>query len=188
MEFRILGPLEVEEDGRSVAPGGRKARALLAVLLIHANEPLSADRLVEEVWGRELPENAAKTLQIHVSRLRKTLGADRLRTTPGGGYQLVVGPDELDRDRAVALVQRGSRLLEEGNARGAASGFAEARTLFRGRPLEELADEPFAQGEIARLEELRLTADEGYAETQIAQGRGARVVGELESLVSANPL
>ena len=97
MEFRILGPLEVEENGKPLAPGGRKARALLALLLIHANESLSADRLVDEVWGDELPENASKTLQIHVSRPRKTLAAERLRTTRGGGYELVVRPDELEK-------------------------------------------------------------------------------------------
>src|SRR5918995_4705492 len=118
MEFRILGPLEVEEEGQPLAPRGRKARALLAVLLLHANRPVSADRLVDEVWGDELPENAAKSLQIHVSRLRKALGNERLRTA-AGGYELVVRPEELDRDRAAELVRRAREQLEEGDAAGA---------------------------------------------------------------------
>ena len=188
MEFRILGPLEVEENGRSLAPGGRRARALLAVLLIHANQPVSADRLVDEVWGDELPENAAKSLQIHVSRLRKALGNERLRTSAGGGYALVVEPDELDRDRAEELVRRGRHELDARDADAAASAFAEALALFRGRPLEEFAAEAFAHAEIARLEELRLAAAEGHADAKLALGHGPSIVGELESLVAMHPL
>ena len=144
MEFRILGPLGAEEDGKQLAPSGHKARALLALLLLHANEPISADRLLEEVWGDQLPANRAKTLQIHISRLRKSLGADRLKTG-GGGYALAVGDGELDRDRAVSLVERGDRMLEEGDAKTAGAFFREALSLFHGKPLEEFAYERFAQ-------------------------------------------
>ncbi|MEJ7567014.1 MAG: BTAD domain-containing putative transcriptional regulator [Gaiellaceae bacterium] len=188
MDFRILGPLEVEENGRSLAPSGRKARALLAVLLIHANEPISADRLIDEVWGEELPENAAKSLQIQISRLRKTVGGERLRTGARGGYELVVHSDELDRDRAVTLVERGRALLEDGKAADAGSAFADALALFRGRPLEEFAREAFAHAEIERLEELRLSASEGVFESELSRGRGARIVGELESRIAETPL
>ena len=188
MDFRILGPLEVEENGRPLAPGGRKARALLAVLLIHANEPVSADRLVEDVWGGELPENAAKSLQIHISRLRKTLGGERLRTTAQGGYELVLGPGELDRDRALELVQRGRGLLDSGDPAAAGAAFAGALSLFRGRPLEEFDGEEFARTEIARLEDLRFSAAEGRFDAELALGNGGRLVGELESVSAASPL
>jgi len=187
MEFRILGPLEVEENGRPLAPSGRKARALLAVLLIHANEPISADRLIDEVWGEELPENAAKSLQIQISRLRKILGSERLRTV-GRTYELTVHEGELDGQRAEALLESGRQRLEQGQPKGAVSAFREALGLFRGRPLEEFADEPFARAEIARLEDLRLAAAEGAVDVVLAQGHGRRVVGELESLVAENPL
>jgi DNA-binding SARP family transcriptional activator len=97
MRFQLLGPLEVTAAGEPIPLGGPKQRLVLAHLLTRANEIVSADLLVDEVWGDELPENAAKTLQIHVSRLRKTLAAERLRTTRGGGYELVVRPDELEK-------------------------------------------------------------------------------------------
>lgn len=187
MEFRILGPLGAEEDGKQLAPSGHKARALLALLLLHANEPISADRLLEEVWGDQLPANRAKTLQIHISRLRKSLGADRLKTG-GGGYALAVGDGELDRDRAVSLVERGDRMLEEGDAKTAGAFFREALSLFHGRPLEEFAYERFAQAELARLEELHLQAQEGRIESELAVGRGAQVTSELDALVAEHPL
>ncbi len=187
MEFRILGPLEAEEDGKQLAPSGHKARALLALLLLHANEPISADRLLEEVWGDQLPANRAKTLQIHISRLRKSLGADRLKTG-GGGYALAVGDGELDRDRAVSLVERGDRMLEEGDAKTAGAFFREALSLFHGRPLEEFAYERFAQAELARLEELHVQAQEGRIESELAVGRGAQVTSELDALVAEHPL
>src|SRR5919206_4302823 len=99
MEFRILGPLEVRADGRAVALGGSKPRAVLAVLLMHPNQPVSAERLALALWGEEAPAGAVKTVQVHVSRLRKALGdSDALVTTPAG-YVLRVGPDELDAQR-----------------------------------------------------------------------------------------
>lgn len=187
MDFRILGPLEVEENGRPLAPGGRKARAVLAVLLIHANEPVSPDRLVEDVWGGELPENAAKSLQIHISRLRKTLG-ERLRTTAQGSYELALGSGELDRDRALELVRRGGGLLDAGDPAAAAAAFGDALSLFRGRPLEEFSNDEFARAEIVRLEDLRFSAAEGRFDAELALGNGARLVGELESVSAASPL
>jgi len=187
VEFRILGPLEVWQDGKQLAPSGHKARALLALLLLHANEPVTADRLVEEVWGDQLPANSAKTLQIHVSRLRKSLGADRLERV-GGGYALTVGEGELDSDRAASLVERGDRSLDLGEAEAASALFREALVLFQGRPLGEFAYEGFAQAERARLEDLQLKAREGWLEAELALGRGAQLTGELEALVAQHPL
>ncbi|MDQ3066430.1 MAG: AfsR/SARP family transcriptional regulator, partial [Actinomycetota bacterium] len=187
MEFRILGPLEVEENGKQLAPSGQKARALLALLLLRANEPVTSDRLVEEIWGDDLPANSAKTLQIQISRLRKSLGADRLETV-GGGYALVVAEGELDRDRAVSLVERGDRSLAQGEADAAGRCFREALSLFNGRPLGEFAYERFAQAELARLEELEVQAREGLIEAELALGRGPQVTGDLEALVAAHPL
>ena len=187
MEFRILGPLEAEENGKQLAPSGQKARALLALLLLRANEPVTSDRLVEEIWGDDLPANSAKTLQIQISRLRKSLGADRLETV-GGGYALVVAEGELDRDRAVSLVERGDRSLAQGEADAAGRCFREALSLFNGRPLGEFAYERFAQAELARLEDLEVQAREGLIDAELALGRGPQVAGDLEALVAAHPL
>lgn len=187
MQFRILGPLEVVENGKQLAPSGQKARALLALLLLHANKPVASDRLVEEIWGEELPANSAKALQIQISRLRKSLGSGRLETV-GGGYALVVGEGELDLDLALSLVERGERSFAEGDAAAAGSCFREALSLFDGRPLGEFAYSRFAQAELARLEELQMQAREGLIDAELALGRGSQVTGDLEALVAAHPL
>ena len=108
MEFRILGPLEVLSQGRSIELGGQKQRVLLAVLLLHPNEVVSSDRLVEALWFDRPPETATKALQVHVSKLRKALGGDRVRTK-APGYMLVVEEDELDLDRCRRLADEGNR-------------------------------------------------------------------------------
>ena len=187
MEFRILGPLEVEEDGKPLAPSGRRARALLALLLLHANERMSAERLVEEIWGDDAAANPLKTLQIHISRLRKSLGGERLETV-GGGYALLVRAGELDRDRAASLVARGRERLDAGDPEEAGEAFRAALSLFRGRPLEEFVYEPFASVALGLLDELRLEAAEGLFDSQLAMGRGAHIIGEVEALVAEQPL
>src|SRR5919204_4638201 len=106
MEFRILGPLEVRDSEGAISLGGPKQRAVLAVLLLGAGEGLSADRLIDAVWGEEAPATARKALQLYVSRLRRLLGRDRL-LTEGGGYRLVVGRMELDVRRFEGLVEEG---------------------------------------------------------------------------------
>ena len=113
MEFRILGPLEVRVDGDAVALGGRRPRALLAVLLLHANEVVPAERLVDELWGEDTPERAAAALRVNVSRLRKVLRPDVL-TTRSPGYLVRVGPDELDLHRFERLADEGRSLLARG--------------------------------------------------------------------------
>ena len=139
MDFRILGPLEVLENGTPLELGARKHRELLAMLLIHANEVVSIDRLIDALWEEEPPERAQKALQVYVSQLRKTLGRERVETVPPG-YRLRVSDGELDVDRFQAA-------LAEGRP-------DEALFLWRGEPLADVAYSRFAQAETARLEEL----------------------------------
>src|SRR5438067_3219183 len=173
MEFRILGPLEVIENGRTVDLGGQKQRALLAMLLLHANEVVSSDRLIDALWEDDPPETAPKALQVHVSQLRKLVGADRIETR-APGYVLRVRPDELDLSRFAALRAAGSA--------------GEALELWRGQPLADFTYVRFAQSDIARLRELQLACREERIEADLAAGRHAEVVGELEALVSELPL
>src|SRR5947209_10829049 len=183
MDFRILGPLEVLSDGEVLDLGGRKQRGLLAVLLVHANEVVSSDRLIDELWGEDVPPTAAKTVQVFVSRLRKALGDDVLFTR-APGYLLRVDPGSLD-------LQRFEELLGQARAadsRAASAALQEALSLWRGPPLADFAYEPFAQAEIARLEELQLVALESRIETDRALGRSSELVGELEALVARHPL
>jgi YVTN family beta-propeller protein len=194
MEFRILGPLEVRDGERPIEIGGRKPRALLAVLLLHANEVVSTDVLIDELWGETPPATAAKTLQAHVSRLRKTLGGDAESNsggrveTRGQGYLLRVASGELDAEAFRTMLEASRGALADGDPESAADGIRDALALWRGRPLADFAYESFAQAEIARLDELRLAAKEEWIEAQLALGRHAELVPELKTLVSANPL
>ena len=184
MEFRILGPLEVVEQGRPLRLGGSRQRALLAVLLTRANEVVSKDRLIDELWGAHPPEAAGNALQYHVSRLRKTLARDDAIVTRPPGYLIRVAPEELDLLRFEELVQRAQKSPPEPSAQL----LRDALGLWRGPALSDLADEPFAQAEILRLEELRLAALERRLEADLALGGGAELVGELEALVRDHPL
>ena len=176
MDFRLLGPLEVTERGRQVALGGPKQRSVLALLLLHANETVSLDRIGAALWGDRAPPTATKSIQVHVSRLRKDLGADRLATR-APGYVLHVGPDELDLVRFRALM-RAARARPHPPTPPRCS--RDALALWRGDPLADLAYEPFARPQIARLEELRLAALEARVDADLAVGRHAELVGELE--------
>src|SRR3954469_21158002 len=136
MEFQILGPLEVRGARGAGALVGMKPRAVLAVLLFHANEPVSAERLALALWGEDAPASSVKTVQVHVSRLRKALGdAEVLGTTPAG-YRLRVRPGELDAERFELLFEDGRRALACGQAKRAAAVLREALNLWRGPPLE----------------------------------------------------
>ncbi len=183
MEFRLLGPLEVVERDRPVALGGAKQRSLLAVLLLHSNQVVSADRLIDELWGDAPPPTAAKSIQVHVSRLRKELGDGRVATR-APGYVLHVDPSELDLARFDQLVDEASRA----DPKSAAEKLRQALALWRGPALADLAYEPFAQTEIARLEELRLAVLERRIDADLAAGRHAQLVGELEALAAEHPL
>ena len=183
MEFRLLGSLDVAERDRSLPLGGSKQRALLADLLLHANAVVPVERLIDDLWGASPPATVAKSVQVYVSRLRKQLGDGRLVTRPPG-YVLRVDPSELDVARFEALVTRARGAEPE----VAAARLREALALWRGPPLADLAYEPFAQAEIARLEELRLAALEQRIDAELAPGRHAELVGELEALAAEHPL
>ena len=173
MEFRILGPLEVIDHERALLLGGTKQRSLLAVLLQHPYEIVSTDHLLGELWGDEPPATADKSIQVYVSRLRKTLGPDRV-VTRAPGYALQVDPAELD-------LARFERLRADGR-------LGEALALWRGPAYDDLAYEPCVQAERARLEELRLVALEERVDADLEAGRHADLIGELETLIAAHPL
>src|SRR5215213_8860455 len=142
MDFGILGPLEVLDDGRRVALGGSRQRALLALLLLHANETLTTDRLLDELWPEHPPASAAKSVHVNVSRLRKVLGGDDAAAGPvvtrDHGYALEVDPERIDAHRFERLVAQGRRELAAGRAEDAASAIEEALTLWRDQPLADL--------------------------------------------------
>src|SRR3954447_7813942 len=179
MDFRILGPLEVLDQGRRVSIRRGKEQALLAYLLLHANESVASDRLLDELWGERPPPTAAKILQNAVSQLRKALGDDRLLTR-APGYFLRVEPDELDLERFEVLTERG-------RAEGDPALLREALELWRGEPLADLRDEPFAQRASLQLEEARLAASEDRLDADLADGRDAELVPELERLIAEHP-
>jgi DNA-binding SARP family transcriptional activator len=187
VEFRILGSLDAEQDGRLVPLGGRKQRALLALLLLHANAVVPRDRMIDEIWGDEPPETARTALQVYVSQLRKALGGERIETR-APGYRVRTEPDALDLERFERLVAEGRDALAGGDAERAADALREALALWRGTPLAELGEVPFAQRECLRLEELRLAALEERVEADLQLGRHARLVPELEGLVREHPL
>jgi DNA-binding SARP family transcriptional activator/WD40 repeat protein len=187
VEFRILGPLAVVRDGEPLALGAVQQRALLAVLVLHRGEVVSTDRLVDELWGERAPAAAAKTVQVYVSQLRKALGAGVI-VTQGRAYRLAAAPEQVDAVRFEALGAEGRRALAGGDAARARERLCAALGLWRGEPLAEFAYERFAQGDIARLREARLAAAEDRIEAELALGADGELVGEIESLIAANPL
>ncbi len=186
MDFRILGPLEVLEGSRAVALGGHRRRAVFAALLLHRGETLSSERLIDELWGEGASANSVKTLQAHVSRLRKEL-PDGVLVTRGHGYELQIDPDELDAHRFERLLEQGRGELASERPGPALEALEGALSLWRGAPLADLAYEPFAQAEIARLEDLRVAASEQAIDAKLALGRHAEVIAELERLVDEHP-
>jgi predicted ATPase/DNA-binding SARP family transcriptional activator len=186
-EFGLLGPLEVRADGREIQLGGARPRAVFAVLALHANEPVSAERLAVALWGEDAPPSAVKTVQVYVARLRKALeDPDALVTTPAG-YRLRVRLGELDADRFERHVADGREALAAGRAEHAAAELRAALELWRGPPLADLASAPFAPAEIARLEEQRLAAVEVRVDAELAAGRHAELIGELQQLTNEHP-
>jgi DNA-binding SARP family transcriptional activator len=183
LEFQILGPLEVTEDGRRLSLGGRRQRAVLAVLLTHANEVVPASRLIDDVWGENPPETAANVLQGYVSGLRKVLGSHAI-VTRSRGYEISLERDSLDLHRFERMLS----LAEEADAAAAAETLRDALALWRGPPLADLRDEAFARIVATRLEELRLVAVERRIAADLELHRHAELVGELEALVTEHPL
>src|ERR1700760_637656 len=194
MRFGILGPLQViSDDGRELALGGRMPRAVLALLLLRANEVVSSDQLVEELWAGAPPASGAKGLHVHVSRLRRALAAghsdpdgERLVTT-AGGYVLRVGPEELDVQRCERLIGEGRSLLAAGRPDQALAALSGAVELWRGDVLADFQYDAFAQGEIARLGELRAAVLEERIAVEMLLGREPQVLGELGRLVRDYP-
>ena len=172
VDFRILGPLEVVAEGRFLDIGAPKLRAVLAALLLEPNRVVSDDRLIESVWDETPPESAQKALQVYVSHLRKLLGGERVQRI-GPGYALRVDPGELDLDRFELLRDEGK--------------LHEALALWRGPPLAEFEYERFARSDIERLEELRLACLEERLDRDLAEGRHAKLVSELEQLAAEHP-
>ena len=186
MQFLILGPLEVTDDGRKLALGGPKQRAVLAHLILRANHVVPADLLIDGLWGEEPPESARNTLQTYVYRLRKVLGEDRIEGRDGG-YVLAAADGEIDAERFQVLVKKGK--AQAGSDPGAAAAtLSDALSLWRADALADVTEEPSLRGEAARLEELRLSATEHRVSAEIAMGGHSTVVPELESLTARYPL
>jgi DNA-binding SARP family transcriptional activator/streptogramin lyase len=180
MEFRILGPLEVDDDGRGIAVRRGKEQALLAYLLLHPNQFVPTDRLIDELWGERPTPTARKTLQNAVSQLRRALGDGRI-VTEAGGYRFRLEHGELD-------LHRFENLAEEGRKSGNAELLRDALATWRGEPLANLRDEPFAQRAAGQLEDARLAVVEDRIDADLVAGRDAELVPELEQLIAAHPL
>jgi DNA-binding SARP family transcriptional activator/class 3 adenylate cyclase/DNA polymerase III delta prime subunit len=192
MEFRILGPLEVVDDkGAAVAVGGSRERAVLALLLLSANRVVSSERLAEDLWGDHPPDGAAHALRVHLSRLRKALreaGGDGIVVTQSPGYVARVDTADLDATHFESLAAQARELAAGGQHEQAGATLREALGLWRGPALADVADAPLARAEAARLEEARLAALADRIETDLACGRHAQLVAELEALTRAHPL
>jgi DNA-binding SARP family transcriptional activator/pimeloyl-ACP methyl ester carboxylesterase len=186
VDFRVLGPLEVQCEGEPVQVAAGKQRALLARLLLYANRAVSREQIVDALWSEDPPETAHKMVQIHVSQLRKSLPEARLHTR-APGYLLEVRDEELDLARFARAVADGRQALLDDDPVRARDLLADALSLWRGPALADI-DEPFARHERARLDELRLAALELRLEADLALARHDEVVGELESVTAEHPL
>ena len=188
VEIHVLGRVDALVDGQPVPLRGRKERGVLAMLALSANRTVSAERLIDGLWGERPPASAGKNVQLYVSRLRKVLDKDDSGAsiiTHGRGYELVLPDDAVDAARFEHLVERARREGERGIADGAAKS---ALDLWRGAPLADVAEEPFAAPEIRRLEELHLRAIELTIDAELAAGRHGEVLGRLEALLAEHPL
>jgi DNA-binding SARP family transcriptional activator len=190
VEFRILGPLEVVEDGNPIALGTLKERLVLGVLLLHANEFVSRERLIDDLWGEAPPPTARKAVNVYISQLRKTLGNGRPDpiTTAEGGYRLRVEPEAVDAGRARGLLAGARDRVAQGEPEDAARLFREALSLWRGPTLAGLQFESRGRDEAAALDELRLAALMDRIDCDLALGRQEQVLGELNVLVREHPL
>jgi predicted ATPase/DNA-binding SARP family transcriptional activator len=186
-QFRLLGPFEVEIDGEPVVLGGQKQRALLATLLLEPNRIVSADRLIDAVWGENPPETARNTVQVYISQLRKRLPAGALETAPPG-YRLSVDPATIDLFEFARLCDEGRSALASGDAASAAEILGSALDLWRGAALADLTAVPLVQAELLRLEELRADACEDRIDAELALGRHRELVPKLEGLIGEYPL
>src|ERR1051325_28489 len=182
MNFRLLGPLQVWDRGRQVELRRPKQRALLAILVLRAREPVSSEALIDALWGESAPRTARAALQNYVAQLRRALGPGVLESS-SGGYLLHVASEQIDLGRFERLVEE-SRAVE-GEERIAK--LQEALALWQGPPLSDLAFEPFAVPEISRLEDLRSSTVEDLIDAQLALGAGAELLERLDALIAAPP-
>lgn len=194
MEFKVLGPLEVRSEGQEVRIAGGKQRALLALLLLHANETVSSERLIDGLWGDTPPESGTGALQVRISQLRKALdpgaklnGAGPLQTRPSG-YMLQVAPDDLDLARFDGCCGRASLALAAGNLEEGSQLLRQAIELWRGPALADLAGEPFVQPAAALLDDRRADALERWFDAELSLGHHADLVAKLNAAVDEHPL
>jgi predicted ATPase/DNA-binding SARP family transcriptional activator len=194
IEFLVLGPLEVKLDGHPIDLGGRKRRLLLSMLLAHAGERVSTDRLIDALWGSESGKGTRHTLRVHISQLRGLLEPAHSKGDPWNvietvedGYRLRLNDATFDRDRFERLAEEGRRRLEERDGPGAARTFREALSLWRGIAFSELAIEPSLQAEATRLDGLRLATTEDRIEAELECGHHHEVIGDLRDLIDAHP-
>jgi WD40 repeat protein/DNA-binding SARP family transcriptional activator/class 3 adenylate cyclase len=186
MQFRVLGPLEVDAGGGPIPLGGGKQRAVLALLIMRANEVVSAETLIDELWGEEPPEKARNIIQVYVSHLRKALGHDRIEwRTPG--YSLRIDPSELEAAQFEALLRDAKKALPV-DPNVALGTLEHALALWRGPALAGMADQPSLMAAATRLDNLRLGAQEARIEALQAIGAQSRAIGELEVLLADHPL
>jgi predicted ATPase/DNA-binding SARP family transcriptional activator len=195
IEFRVLGPLEVGIDGTTLPLVGRVQRLLLGLLLTHANERVSTDRIADTLWGNQPPDSGTHALRVHISNLRRLLEPDHTRGLPWtvidtveDGYRILVDAGSVDRDRFQHLVEDGRSALELGDNASAAETLRHALGLWRGDAFGELASEPALEAESARLEELRLATLEARLEADLRLGHHAELIGELRDLLKQHPL
>jgi YVTN family beta-propeller protein len=189
MEYRILGEVEVRDGDRLLTLHGRRERALLAYLVLHANEIVPTERLIGELWGESPPATVAAALHVYISRLRKVLGENGSAiVTRSPGYVLEVDPEQVDARRFERLVDAGRRALSEGDPRRSAQLLRDALGLWHGTPLADVIEPEWAASEIRRLRELRVAALEDRIEADLQLGRHAQLVSELEGLVPRHPL
>jgi DNA-binding SARP family transcriptional activator len=188
LDFRILGPLEVIADAGAVRLGGPKQRATLAILLLNANRVVSVERLADELYSGATPITAVTQVQRQISELRKLLGADSTIETRAPGYVIRLSAEQLDLNRFERRTEEAGQALRRGAVERAAALLREALAFWRGPPLADFAYEPFAQAAIERIEEIRLTAVDQRIDADLALGRHAELVGEVEQLVSEHPL
>ena len=187
VEYRVLGPLEALVDGQEVALGPPRHRALLVLLLAQANYVVPTTRLIDELWGDDPAASAANILQGAVSQLRKALGKDAIETR-GAGYAVIVEPNRLDVHVFERFADAGTAALDQGRVDEAATALGEALGLWRGESLGDLAGEPAVEQVGARLEELRVTVRERLLEAELARGRHAEVLPDLQALAQEYPL
>src|SRR5579859_7875431 len=189
VEFRVLGPVEVVDGRRAVDLGGLRERTLLACLVLSANRTVSADRLAEDLWSGRPPPHSGATLRVYIARLRRALGsAASALVTQSPGYRLDIASSDIDAERFLILAERGRAELAAGWAEEAAATLRSALSLWRGPPLSDVADMAFAQADITRLEEARLTAIEDRVDADLARGGHVAVTAELDGLVALYPL